>query len=164
MADPVFGISIRKVDEGARPVLAADLSTIGIIGPAPLADPYVFPYDTPVFLNSNDSRKTRKLGESGYLSDAVRGINDQLGETQFAARIVVVRTPLGTDLDPAIKLQQTISQDRWRQPQRHRHVGVPQVGGKARLHAAHPHRARLHLADGQRRRADRAHRRQAAAM
>ena len=109
MADPVFGISIRKVDEGARPVLAADLSTIGIVGPAPLADASLFPYDTPVFLNSNDTNKTRKLGDLGYLSDAVRGINDQLGETQFAARIVIVRTPEGTDPDPAIKLQQTIS-------------------------------------------------------
>lgn len=109
MADPVFGISIRKVDEGARPVLAADLSTIGLIGPAPLADAAIFPYDTPVFINSNDTTKTRKLGEMGYLSDAVRGINDQLGETQFAARIVVIRTPEGTDPDPAIKLQQTIS-------------------------------------------------------
>ena len=109
MADPVFGISIRKVDEGARPVLAADLSTIGIVGPAPLADAVLFPYDTPVFINSNDTTKTRKLGEMGYLSDAVRGINDQLGETQFAARIVIVRTPEGTDPDPAVKLQQTIS-------------------------------------------------------
>ena len=109
MADPIFGISIRKVDEGARPVLAADLSTIGLIGPAPLADFAMFPIDTPVVLNSNDSSKTKKLGESGYLSDAVRGINDQLGETQFAARIVVVRTAEGTDPDPAIKLQQTIS-------------------------------------------------------
>jgi phage tail sheath protein FI len=109
MADPVFGISIRKVDEGARPVLAADLSTIGLIGPAPLADASVFPYDTPVFLNSNDTVTARKLGEMGYLSDAVRGINDQLGETQFAARIVVVRTAEGTDPDQAIKLQQTIS-------------------------------------------------------
>jgi len=109
MADPVFGISIRKVDEGARPVLSADLSTIGLVGPAPLADPVVFPLDTPVVLNSNDTKKTSKLGESGYLSDAVRGINDQLGETQFAARVVVVRTQEGTDPDPAIKLQQTIS-------------------------------------------------------
>jgi phage tail sheath protein FI len=109
MGDPVFGISIRVVDEGARPVLAADLSTIGLIGPAPLADPALFPYDTPVFLNSNDTRLTKKIGEAGYLSDAVRGINDQLGVTQFAARIVVVRTPEGTDPDPAIKLQQTIS-------------------------------------------------------
>ena len=109
MADPVFGISIRKVDEGARPVLAADLSTIGLIGPAPLADAALYPFDTPVFVNSNDTQKTRKLGESGYLADAVRGINDQLGETQFAARVVVIRTPEGTDPDPAIKMQQTIS-------------------------------------------------------
>jgi phage tail sheath protein FI len=109
MSDPVFGISIRQVDEGARPVLAADLSTIGIVGPAPLADAVLFPYNTPVFLNSNDTKKTRKLGELGYLSDAVRGINDQLGATQYAARIVIVRTPEGTDTDQAVKLQKTIS-------------------------------------------------------
>jgi phage tail sheath protein FI len=109
MADPVFGISIRKVDEGARPVFAADLSTIGLIGPAPLADATVYPLDTPVFLNSNDNKKAKKLGDAGYLSDAVRAINDQLGETQFAARIVVVRTMQGIDADPAIALQKTIS-------------------------------------------------------
>ena len=109
MSDPVFGISIRKVDEGARPVFAADLSTIGLIGPAPLADAVAYPLNTPVFLNSNDNKKAQKLGEAGYLSDAVRAINDQLGETQFAARIVVVRTQQGTDIDPAIALQQTIS-------------------------------------------------------
>ena len=109
MADPVFGISIRKVDEGARPVLAADLSTVGIIGPAPLADPVLFPFDTPVFVNSHDLTKTKKLGDLGYLADAVRGINEQLGETQFAARCVIVRTAEGTDTDPAVKLQQTIS-------------------------------------------------------
>ena len=109
MSDPVFGISIRKVDEGARPVIGADLSTIGLIGPAPLADPTAFPLDTPVFLNSNDKSKTKKLGESGYLSDAIRGINDQLGETQFAARVVVIRTPSGVDPDPNVALQKTIS-------------------------------------------------------
>jgi phage tail sheath protein FI len=109
MADPVFGISIRRIDEGARPVLAADLSTIGIIGPANLAEPTAFPLDTPVFVNSNDTRLVKKLGESGYLADAIRGVNDQLGETQFAARVVIVRTAEGTDPDPAIKLQQTIS-------------------------------------------------------
>lgn len=109
MGDPVFGISIRKVDEGARPVLAADLSTIGLIGPAPLADQVIYPLDTPVFLNSNDHTKTKKLGYAGYLADAVRAINDQLGETQFAGRIVVIRTAQGTDPDPALALQQTIS-------------------------------------------------------
>ena len=109
MSDPVFGISIRRIDEGARPVLGADLSTIGIIGPAPLADAQAYPYNVPVFVNSNDQNMTRKLGALGYLSDAVRGVNDQLGETQFAARVVIIRTPEGDDPDPAIKLQQTIS-------------------------------------------------------
>src|SRR4051794_32899830 len=104
MSDPVFGISIRKVDEGARPVMAADMSTIGIVGPSPLADAALFPINTPVFINSNDTKKTKKLGETHYLSDAVRGINDQLGETQFAARVVIVRTAEGTSADPAIKM------------------------------------------------------------
>ncbi len=109
MSDPVFGISIRRIDEGARPVMGADLSTIGIIGPAPVADAQAYPYNVPVFVNSNDTNMTRKLGALGYLSDAIRGVNDQLGETQFAARCVIIRTPEGTDVDPAIKTQQTIS-------------------------------------------------------
>ena len=79
MADPVFGISIRKVDEGARPVLAADLSTIGIVGPAPLADAALFPLRHSGVLELERQTKTRKLGDIGYLADAVRGINDQLG-------------------------------------------------------------------------------------
>lgn len=109
MGDPTFGISLRSRDEEARPVLAADLSTIGLIGPADDADALLFPLDTPVLVNSNDVTKTSKVGANGYLSDAIRGINDQLGETQFAARLVIVRTARGADVDPAIALQQTIA-------------------------------------------------------
>lgn len=109
MGDPVFGVVIRQVDEESRPIIGADLSTIGIIGPAPDADADLYPLNTPVLIYSNETAKTSKLGASGYLADAVRAVNDQLGEMQFAARIVVVRTALGTDSDSAIKLQQTIS-------------------------------------------------------
>src|SRR5437868_6014381 len=104
MSDPIFGISIRRVPEEARPVLAADLSTIALIGPAPSADPYYFPPNTPVLVHSCDSTLVGKLGAEGYLPDAIRGINDQLGETQFAARIVVVVTPMGDDPSPQLKL------------------------------------------------------------
>ena len=109
MSDPVFGISIRKIPEEARPVLAADLSTIGLIGPAPAADAYYFPLNEPVLVHSYDSTLISKLGTEGYLPDAIRGINDQLGETQFAARSVIVRTEIGDDPSPSLRLQETIN-------------------------------------------------------
>ena len=109
MADPVFGIAIRRLDEDPRPVIAADLSTIGLIGPCDSADDDTFPFDDPVFLNSNVISTLALLGEDGLLADAIRGVNDQLAETQFAARVVLVRTQYGTDSDPTIKMQQTIA-------------------------------------------------------
>jgi phage tail sheath protein FI len=109
MSDPVFGVVLRKVDEESRPIVGADLSTIGIIGPAAGADPLIFPLDTPVRVYSNNISLTSKLGSQGYLADAIRGINDQMAETQFAARCVVVRTADGVDVDPAIKIQKTIN-------------------------------------------------------
>lgn len=109
MADPIFGISIRKIDDEPRPAIAADLSTIGLIGPAPGADTDLYPLDEPVLVHSNDITKLKLLGVTGYLPDAIRGIDDQLGETQFAARIVIVRTAEGTDADPVLKTQQTIN-------------------------------------------------------
>jgi phage tail sheath protein FI len=109
MADPRFGITLRGVDEEARPAFAADLSTIGIIGPAPGALNSVFPLNTPVLVNSNQLSKLAQLGEGGYLADAVRGINDQLTTTQFAARLVIVRTAEGTNEDPDVRLMETIN-------------------------------------------------------
>ena len=109
MSDPVFGIAIRRIDEDPRPVLAADLSTIGIIGPCDSADEDTYPLDDPVHVDSNRISKLRLLGEDGYIPDAIRGINDQLGETQFAARLVIVRTAYGASADPVFRMQQTIS-------------------------------------------------------
>lgn len=109
MGDPIFGVHIREISEGGRPIVGADLSTVGIIGPAAGADATVFPLNTPVLVYSNDTTKTGKLGTAGYLADAIRGINDQLADMQFAARVVVVRTADGVDPDPAIKLQKTIN-------------------------------------------------------
>jgi len=109
MADPVFGIAIRRIDEDPRPVIGADLSTIGIIGPAGDADEDIFPLNDPVHVDSNRTSIVSQIGEDGYIADAIRGINDQLGETQFAARLVIVRTPYGDSTDPVFNMQQTIS-------------------------------------------------------
>lgn len=108
MSDPVFGIVLRQVDEEPRPVLGADLSTIGLIGPAAGADVDVFPLDTPVKIYSNDYAKLAQLGTSGYLSDAIEGINTQLGDLEVAAQIVIVRTAEGTNDDAALRTQETI--------------------------------------------------------
>lgn len=109
MGDPIFGVNIREITEGGRPIIGADLSTVGLIGPAADADPAKYPLNTPVRIYSNDTTMTAALGTKGYLADAVRGVNDQLDEMQFAARIVVVRTADGVDTDPAIRLQKTIN-------------------------------------------------------
>lgn len=109
MGEPVFGVVVRRVDNEPRPAYAPDLSVVGLIGPATGADPVAFPLNDPVKVYSHDVAMLTKLGESNYLADAIRGINDQLGETQFAAVIVVVRTAEGASADPAIKLQQTIA-------------------------------------------------------
>jgi len=109
MADPVFGITIRKVDREPRPVYGADLSTIGLIGPAPDANAAIFPLNEPVLVYSNDRDKAGALGATGYMTDALEGINAQLGEGQFAARVVVVRTAAGTNVDATLKSQETMA-------------------------------------------------------
>lgn len=116
MADPVFGIAIRRIDEDPRPVLYADLSTIGIIGPCDSADPDLLPLNDPVHVDSNRTNTLKAMlglgdnqDQNSRIPDAIDGINYQLGETQFAARLVIVRTAYGVDADPAIKLQKTIN-------------------------------------------------------
>ena len=109
MSDPIFGVVIRRSSAEPRPVIAADMSTIGIIGPADQADVDIFPYNTPVKGYSDDTQFTSALGEDGFLADAVRGINDQLADMQRAAQLIIVRTPRGAAPDPTLKNQQTIS-------------------------------------------------------
>jgi phage tail sheath protein FI len=109
MSAPIFGIDFLRMNDEARPVVAADLSTVGIIGPADAADPDIFPLDTPVKMESDDILMAGYLGDSGYIPDALRALNDQLAPFEFAARVVIVRTASGTDEDDAVKLQQTIS-------------------------------------------------------
>jgi phage tail sheath protein FI len=105
---PTFGITTPIIDEESRPAIAADLSTIGIIGASNDAVAAAFPLNTPVGFDSDQLTMTRQIG-TGPLADAIAGINDQLGEMQFAARVVVVRVAEGVSTDPVIKAQQTIS-------------------------------------------------------
>lgn len=102
MSVPTFGMTFSRRDFEPRPVIAADMSTVYIIGTAPDADAAVFPVDSLVLMSSNDPVKLAALGSTGTLPDAVRGINDQLGDFQVAARIVVQRVTEGLSDDETI--------------------------------------------------------------
>jgi phage tail sheath protein FI len=94
-AIPTFGVSIIREDNEPRIAADADLSVIGLIGTAPLANAAIFPLDTPVAIYSNDPDALTALGTTGTLRDAVNLINAQLGDFQAAARIVIVRVAEG---------------------------------------------------------------------
>lgn len=102
MPDPTFGIAITQVDNEPRPAVYADMSVVGLVGTAPAADAAAFPLDTPVFMFSDDAAKLEDLGLTGTLRSAVNLINQQLGEFQVAAKIVVVRVQEGADADATI--------------------------------------------------------------
>lgn len=95
MTDPTFGISIQRVDNEVRPGVPADMSVVGIVGTAPGADSVLFPLDTPVFMFSDDSTLLTALGTTGTIPQALSDIQDQLGEFEVAARVVVVRVADG---------------------------------------------------------------------
>jgi phage tail sheath protein FI len=95
MTEPVFGITFTRDDTEARPVVASDMSVIGLVGTAGDAIAETFPLNTPVAMSSNDPILLAQLGTDGTLPDALAGINAQLGEFQVAARVVVVRVAEG---------------------------------------------------------------------
>ena len=95
MTEPVFGITFTRDNTEARPVVASDMSVIGLVGTADEADAETFPLNTPVEMSSNDAILLASLGDEGTLPDALAGINAQLGEFQVAARVVIVRVAEG---------------------------------------------------------------------
>lgn len=102
MSDPTFGIGITRVDNEPRPAITSDMSVVGLVGPMAGADTTAFPLNTPVFMYSDDPVMGGKLGDANKIGDAIDGINDQLGDFQVAAKVVVVRTDPGADEDAAI--------------------------------------------------------------
>lgn len=101
MTEPIFGIKFNRDSNEPRPVVPSDLSVIGLVLPSADADGDVFPLNTPVEFNSNNSASLAAMG-SGPLYKAVTAINDQLGEFQVAARVVAVRVAQGGDIDETI--------------------------------------------------------------
>lgn len=102
MSDPIFGISIASADATSLPAIVANMSVIGLVGTAPAADVTAFPLDTPVAIYSDDSAMLTLLGTTGTLPDAIAAINNQIGEFEVAAQIVIVRVTAGSDAKSTI--------------------------------------------------------------
>lgn len=98
MTELVVGIKHIRDDVEAQTATGAEMSVIGLIGTAPEADGLEFPLNENILLYSNDSTKRAKLGASGTLEDAIKGISAQLGTDTSAARIVVRRVAQGATL------------------------------------------------------------------
>jgi phage tail sheath protein FI len=109
MTNPNFGLQFIQLDDQPIPVLGANMDVIGVVAPCSTADPNTFPINTPTLVYSNDTVTIAKLGNDGYIVDAINGINDQLADFQVAAQLVIVVTPYGTAADANLKLQQTIA-------------------------------------------------------
>lgn len=97
MSDPIFGLSITRLDSEARPASTSDMAVIGLVGTAPLAVSGQFPVNDPVLIYSDDAAAVAALGATGSLPAQIDLINQQLGEFQVAAKIVIVRVTEGAN-------------------------------------------------------------------
>ncbi|MFO1100034.1 MAG: phage tail protein [Xanthobacteraceae bacterium] len=103
MTEPTFGITFLRDDDEPRPAIDSDLSVIGLVGPMADAQNGI-PLNDPITFNSDDVTTVKALGTTNLIVDAISGINDQLGELQRAARIVLVRTMASSSQDANTKL------------------------------------------------------------
>lgn len=89
MTQPVYGLTIRESNVGARPMIKSDFSTLGLVQPRDGASAAYFPANMPVAFNSSDILFLANCG-NGALKRSLTAINSQLMAFQSAARVVVV--------------------------------------------------------------------------
>jgi phage tail sheath protein FI len=97
MTAHLVGIKHIRDEVEILPAVGAELSVIGLVGTAPAANAETFPLNSPIYFNTSNTDMVAALGTDGWLPDAVRGITDQLGVAQGAAKVVIVRTEEGDD-------------------------------------------------------------------
>jgi phage tail sheath protein FI len=86
----VMGVNFLRDAVEAQSVIPADMAVLGVAGTAPLANPTLFPLDTPVLVYTNDPVMIAALGSTGTLADAITAISAQMDDS-VAAKVVVVR-------------------------------------------------------------------------
>ncbi len=103
MSSPNIGVIVERPENESVPVLGADFSKIGIVTTAPDASNTVLPLNTAKRYSSRDPVLLAGCGEENYLADAIRGINDQLGEFQSSADLIIVRVAEGGSLNATLQ-------------------------------------------------------------
>lgn len=102
MSDPTFGISITRIDDEPRPAVGADMAVVGLVVTAPDANDEIYPLNDPVLIFSDSAASVTALGATGTARAQIELINNQLGEMQVAARIVIVRVEEGANVDETL--------------------------------------------------------------
>ena len=98
MANFLHGVTVTEVASGARTVSIASSSVIGVIGTAPEADAEAFPLNTPVLI-SGSYTEAAKLGETGTLPNALKGILSQTGAVVVVVRVEEAEESENTELN-----------------------------------------------------------------
>lgn len=106
MTAPVFGLATSYPADDTVAVLGADFSKVGFVSTSADADATVFPLNVAVRFTSTDPLYLAKIG-TGYLADALAGLNAQL--RGFGADVIVVRVAEGTGTDAAARLAGTFA-------------------------------------------------------
>lgn len=88
-----FGIINTRLETETIPVLGASFSIVGICTTGVGSDAAVLPAMTALRFASSDP--VLLAAAKGLLGDALRGINDQLGQMQQAADVIIVRVNAG---------------------------------------------------------------------
>lgn len=112
---PYFGFTFIRDPLEPVPPSNAIMSIVGMAGPfghnpdtiAVEIFEDTFPFDEPVMFNSTDA-VANMIDPESYIGDALKAINDQLGQMEFSARVIVVRTELGVDPDPQVAFWKTM--------------------------------------------------------
>jgi len=105
---PRFGTIDQRFADEPLPTGPVDFSKIAFVSTSTGADAAKFPPGEPVRFTSSDVSFTSKLG-TGYLADAVRGVNAQIAPGGQAADITVIRVEEGTSSVASTKLEQTMA-------------------------------------------------------
>lgn len=103
-----FGTIDQRFSDEPLPTGPVDFSKIAFVSTSTGADAAKFPPGEPVRFTSSDVSFTSKLG-TGYLADAVRGVNAQIAPGGQAADITVIRVEEGVSATPSQKLEQTMA-------------------------------------------------------
>ncbi|MBB5703613.1 hypothetical protein FHS76_003520 [Ochrobactrum daejeonense] len=94
MSAPTFGMTFTRPNDEPLPVIGADFSKILLIETSEDASASSYPVGDPVRISTSDTAAVTDLG-TGYLADAVKGINAQVSGLNAGADVTILRVSEG---------------------------------------------------------------------